>query len=113
MKRVALLSLTVLIMIGCTSKECEPKVEYLEQKFPRLETVEVNTSVVIPIYRIEREKIKLDENNVTMSVDTFREIKKGEYEKVEYLKRRLKLFIYVYEVLNGQIEKYNREFADG
>ena len=113
MKRVALLSLMALIMIGCTNKDCEPKVEYLEQQFPRLETVEVNTSIEIPVYSIKRENIRVEDKNVTMALKTFKKIKMGDSLKVEYLKNRLKLFIYIYEVLNNQVKKYNKEFVDG
>jgi len=113
MKRVALLSLMTLIMVGCTNKECNPRVEYLKQKFPRLETVEVNTSVEIPSYLIKREKISIVDKNVTMSLKTFKKIKMGDALKVDYLKKRLKLFIYIYKVLNNQVKKYNKEFIDG
>jgi hypothetical protein len=99
-------------MIGCTDKECKPSVEFLEQKFPVMETVDINSALEIPSYTIAREKINvINDVNVTMSIDTFRKIKDGDDLKVRYLLHRLKVFMFGVEVLNGQAKKYNEKFV--
>jgi len=108
-----MLAVVMMVMTGCiNSKECKPRVEFVKQKFPLMETVEINTTIDIPTYRIEREKIKIvDDANVTMGIDTFRKIKEGDERKVQYLLQRLKVFMFGVEVLNDQAKKYNEEFV--
>ena len=112
MKRLMLAAVAI-TLIGCTNKECEPTVKYVEQKFPVMETVELNTTIKIPSYKIEREKISVvNDVNVTMSVDTLRKSKDGDALKVKYLLHRLKLFMFGLGVMNDQAKKYNKEFAN-
>jgi len=115
MKSLMLVAVAM-IMTGCisSSKECKPRVEFVKQKFPVMETVEINTTIDIPTYKIEREKIKVvDDVNVTMGIDTFRRVKEGDELKVQYLLQRLKVFMFGVEVLNSQAKKYNEEFVYG
>lgn len=114
MKRESLILVTILIvMSGCITKEaCVPSVKFIEQEFPRLETVELNSSIDIPTYTIPREEVKVKDGNVSMSVKTFKKIKDGDTLKVEYLLRRLKLFMFGLSVMNEQVKKYNKEFVD-
>ena len=107
-----MLAAVMLIMIGCTSKECEPRVEFMEQKFPVMETVDINTTIEIPAYSIAREDISIRDGNVSMKIDTFKKIKEGDGLKVKYLLKRLKIFIFGVEVLNDQARKYNEKFVE-
>ena len=111
MKNSILAVAVMLILIGCTDKKCEPQVEFMEQTFPVMETIDINTSIKIPSYSIERKDIRIFDGNVSMKIKTFKKIKDGDAKKIEYLKRRLRVFIYVYELLNGQVVKYNKEFV--
>jgi hypothetical protein len=95
-------------MTGCTSKECEPCREVV---FPQLETIEVNSTMVIPSYRIDRDAIRVVNGNVTMKIETLREMKEGDDRKVKYLLNRLKAFILGLRAMNEQAEKFNKEFA--
>lgn len=109
MQRFLLMILIALIMIGCTSKECEPCNDVL---LPELETIEVNSTMVIPSYRIDRDAINIVEDNVTMKIETFREIKEGDAKKVKYLLKRLKAFVLGLRAMNEQAKKFNEEFGD-
>ena len=114
MRKKSLMLVTLLIMIGCTDKEpCVPVVKFIKQDFPRLETIELNSSIDIPTYIIPRNEISVRDGNVSMSIKTFKKIKDGDSLKVEYLLRRLKVFIFGLNVMNNQVEKYNEEFVDG
>ena len=114
MRKKSLMLVVLLIMIGCTNKkDCVPKVEFAKQPFPRLESVELNTTIDIPTYRIARDKIAVKDGNVSMSIETFKKIKDGDDLKVEYLLRKLKVFIFGLNVMKEQVLKYNEEFIDG
>jgi len=80
--------------------------------FPNLETIEINSTMVIPAYRIDRDAIRIVENNVTMEIETFKEIKEGDDLKVKYLLNRLKAFILGLKAMNKQAENFNEEFGD-
>ncbi len=108
MKRLLLMSLIALTMIGCIGKECVPCDDVL---LPRLETIEVNSTMVIPTYRIDRDAISIVDKNVTMKIGTFRAIKEGDDLKVKYLLNRLKGFILGLRAMNEQAEKFNEEFG--
>jgi hypothetical protein len=99
----------ILILVGCTSRECE----HINVKFPRLESVDVNSSIDIPTYKIEKQKIKIADENIIMSIETFKKIKEGDAMKVKYLLKKLKVFIFGLKVMNEQVEKFNKEFVDG
>jgi hypothetical protein len=98
----------ILILVGCTSRECE----HITVKFPRLESVDVNSSIDIPTYKIEKQKIKIADENISMSIETFKKIKEGDALKVKYLLKKLKVFIFGLKVMNEQVEKFNKEFVD-
>ena len=113
-KKSLMLVAILIIMSGCTIKKpCVPSVKFIKQEFPRLETVELNSSIDIPTYTIPREEISVRDGNVSMSIETFKKVKDGDALKVEYLLRRLKLFIFGLSVMNEQVKKYNKEFVDG
>ena len=112
MKSLMLPMLIIIAMNGCTNK-CKPSVEFIEQKYPVMETVDINKTIEIPSYRIPRADIAIDDSNVTMSIDTFRKIKDGDALKVRYLMNRLKVWMFGVEVLNEQVRRFNREFVDG
>jgi len=109
MKRLLLMSLTALTMIGCTSKDCVPCKDAL---FPKLKTIELNSTMLIPAYRIDRDAIRIVDDNVSMKIDTFREIKEGDDLKVKYLLNRLKAFILGLSAMNEQAIRFNKEFGD-
>ena len=116
MRRESLIVVVALtIMSGCTTNKepCVPGIKFVKQEFPRLETVELNSSIDIPTYTIPREEISVKDGNVSMTIETFKKVKDGDSLKVEYLLRRLKLFIFGLSVMNEQVKKYNKEFVDG
>jgi alpha-tubulin suppressor-like RCC1 family protein len=79
-------------------------------KFPRLESVEVDSSIDIPTYKIEKQKIKIADENISMSIETFKKIKEGDALKVKYLLKKLKVFMFGLNIMNEQVERYNKEF---
>lgn len=109
MKRLFLMSLTALTMIGCTSKEVLPCKDVY---FPHLETIEINSTMVIPAYKIPRDAIRIVDKNVTMEIETFHKIKEGDDLKVKYLLNRLKAFILGLKAMNEQADRVNEEFGD-